>query len=89
MAIKLDSAKYKTQALNALFKLAGYYNDIKKDKEAAIASMDKVLAFDPTNADAIRIKEILTKPPAKTPAAKPKSKTTSSKKSSSSSSGGK
>jgi tetratricopeptide (TPR) repeat protein len=89
MAIKLDSAKYKTQALNALFKLAGYYNDIKKDKEAAIASMDKVLAFDPTNADAIRIKEILTRPPAKTPAAKPKPKTTSSQKKSGSSSGAK
>lgn len=85
MAIKLDSTKYKTQALNALFKLAGYYNDIKKDKDAAIASMDKVLAFDPTNADAIRIKEILTRPPAKAPAAKPKPKTTSAKTSSSSS----
>ena len=85
MAIKIDSGKYKSQALNALFKLAGYYNDIKKDKDAAIASMDKVLAFDPTNADAIRIKEILTRPPAKTPAAKPKPKTTSSKSSGSSS----
>jgi tetratricopeptide (TPR) repeat protein len=82
MAIQLDSAKYKTQALNALFKLAGYYNDIKKDKDAAIASMNKVLAFDPTNADAIRIKEILTRPPAKTPAPKPKPKTTSSQKTS-------
>jgi tetratricopeptide (TPR) repeat protein len=81
MAIQLDSAKYKTQALNALFKLAGYYNDIKKDKDAAIASMDKVLAFDPTNADAIRIKEILTRPPARAPATKPKPKATSTKKS--------
>jgi tetratricopeptide (TPR) repeat protein len=81
MAIQLDSAKYKTQALNALFKLAGYYNDIKKDKDAAIASMDKVLAFDPTNADAIRIKEILSRPPARAPATKPKPKTTGSQKS--------
>jgi tetratricopeptide (TPR) repeat protein len=79
MAIQLDSAKYKTQALNALFKLAGYYNDIKKDKEAAIASMDKVLAFDPTNADAIRIKEILSRPPARAPTTKPKPKSTGSK----------
>lgn len=81
MAIQLDSTKYKTQALNALFKLAGYYNDIKKDKDAAIASIDRVLVIDPTNADAVRIKDILTRPPAKTPATKPKPKSSTTKSS--------
>jgi tetratricopeptide (TPR) repeat protein len=83
-AVELDSAgKFKAQAIAANFYLVQYYNDIAKNKDTAIAYLDKVLAIDPTNADAIRVKEILTKP-AKQPAAKPKattgSKSTGSKK---------
>lgn len=74
MSIQLDSGKYKSQALNSLFKLAGYYNDIKKDKDAALGAIDRVLVIDPANADAIRIKEILTRPAARPPASKPKPK---------------
>lgn len=69
-ALQIDSAKYKTQAIQANFYLVQYYNDIKKDKTAAISYLDKVLEIDPTNPDAIRIKEILTRAPR--PAPKPK-----------------
>ena len=50
---------------------------VAKDKETAISYLDKVLAIEPENADALRIKEILTKVPKKEPAAKPKSSKTS------------
>ena len=72
MAIKIDSVKFKTQAISSHFYLVQYYNDIKKDKASAISHLDQVLAIDPTNADAIRIKEILNRPPARQPATKPK-----------------
>lgn len=72
MAIKIDSVKFKTQAISSHFYLVQYYNDIKKDKASAINHLDQVLAIDPTNADAIRIKEILNRPPARQPATKPK-----------------
>lgn len=71
-ALTLDSGKFKSQSIAANFYLVQYYNDIKKDKESAITYLDKVLEVDPANADAIRVKEILTKP-VKQPAAKPKS----------------
>lgn len=67
-ARELDSVKYKGQAVMAYFYLASYHNDIKKDKASAIKYLDKVLAVDPTNADATRFKDILNKP-AKKPAA--------------------
>ena len=72
-AIELDSAgKFKSQAIAANFYLVSYYNDIAKDKQTAIAYVDKVLQIDPANADGMRIKEILSKP-AKKQAAEPKS----------------
>src|SRR5450432_2145860 len=43
-----DSAKYKSQVVGAYFYLAGYYNDVKKDKPKAIDYMKKVLEVDPT-----------------------------------------
>jgi tetratricopeptide (TPR) repeat protein len=67
-----DSAKYKSQVVGAYFYLAGYYNDVKKDKPKAIEYMQKVLEVDPTNTSAQKVLEVLTKP-AKQPAAKPKS----------------
>lgn len=80
-AITLDSGKFKSQSIAANFYLVQYYNDIKKDKESALTYLDKVLEVDPANADALRVKEILTR---KQPAAKPKSssatKSTSKKK---------
>lgn len=73
-ALALDSGKFKSQSIAANFYLVQYYNDIKKDKESALAYLDKVLQVDPANADALRVKEILSKA-AKQPASKPKSNT--------------
>ncbi|HEY4206713.1 MAG TPA: tetratricopeptide repeat protein [Puia sp.] len=64
-----DSTKYKSQAIIAYSQNAGYYNNIKKDKETAIVYLNKILEIDPSNADAKRFIEILTrKPPARQPA---------------------
>jgi tetratricopeptide (TPR) repeat protein len=52
MSRKLDSVKYKAQAIKAYFTLAQYYNDIKKDKLTAISNLKKVLEVDPANANA-------------------------------------
>ena len=43
MATKIDSIKYKPTIIQTYFYLAGYYNDIKKDKQAAIDAFNKVL----------------------------------------------
>jgi tetratricopeptide (TPR) repeat protein len=67
-----DSAKYKSQVVGACFYLAGYYNDVKKDKSKAIEWMQKVLEVDPTNTSAQKVLEVLTRP-AKQPASKAKS----------------
>lgn len=74
-----DSSKYKTQTIGAYFYLAGYYNDVKKDKPKAIEYMQKVLEVDPTNESAKKVIEILTKPP-KQPAQKSKGGTSQSGK---------
>ncbi len=66
----LDSVKYKAQILSSYYYLIQYYNDVKKDKETAIMYTNKGLETDPTNADLARIKEILSKPPAKQPVQK-------------------
>ncbi len=75
-ARSIDSVRYKSQALSSYFFLVQYYNDVAKDKASAILYINKALEVDPTNADAIRIKEILSKAPAARPAAKPKTGTT-------------
>jgi Flp pilus assembly protein TadD len=61
MSMKLDSAKYMGQAKNSLFKLATNANDFKKDQKAALAYINQILAFDPADPNAIKIKEILEK----------------------------
>jgi tetratricopeptide (TPR) repeat protein len=66
-----DSIKYKSQILISYFFLAQYYNDIKKDKQTAIAYLQKVLEVDPTNPNASKFITILSRP-AKQAAAKPK-----------------
>lgn len=80
MAMTIDSTKYKRQAIDARFKLVVYYNDVKKDKPAAIAELDKILAIDPANPNAINIKDILTRAPAPKQPAAPKPKTTGATK---------
>ena len=66
-----DSIKYKATILTSYFALAQYYNNIKKDKQAAMVYLQKVLEVDPTNTPASQYLEVLRKP-ARQPAAKPK-----------------
>jgi len=81
MSLSLDSVKYKGQAKNAYFKLATYANDVQKDPKAARAYIEKILVFDPSDPNAINIKNILdkainkpAKPATTTPAKKPATK---------------
>ena len=77
--------KYKATLLSAHSYLAGYYANVAKQKDSAIASLEKILELDPTNADAQNYITILKKPaPApRTPAQKTtpaKSSATTNKK---------
>lgn len=45
-----DKVRFKSQGVAAAGYLAGYYNNIKKDKETAVTYLKKGLEFDPTNA---------------------------------------
>ncbi len=74
-----DSIKYKSQIIESYIYLAQYNNDIKKDKPAAISWLQKVLEVDPTNPTAPQFLKILTAPPPKQPAAKPKTAKTGTK----------
>jgi tetratricopeptide (TPR) repeat protein len=66
-----DSIKFKKYAIDSYSLLAFYYNNTKKDKTNAIAYLGKILEVDPTNADAKRYIDLLSRPP-KQAAAKPK-----------------
>jgi tetratricopeptide (TPR) repeat protein len=67
-----DSVKYKGQILTSYFFLAQYYNDIKKEKSTAVGYLEKVLEVDPTNQTASKFIKILTAPPPRQAAAKPR-----------------
>jgi hypothetical protein len=67
-----DSTKYKNYITTSYFYLVAYYNDVKKDKDMAVGYLRKVLEVDPTNATAQKYLAILTAPPRRAPAAKPK-----------------
>lgn len=60
-----DKVKNKTTLVTAYGYVAGYHANIKKDFATAIQYIDKLIAVDPTNADAIKNKEILQKALAK------------------------
>jgi len=70
-----DQERFKSMGVQAILPLAGYYNNVKKDKETAIAYLQRGLALDPENANFQNTLKIL-QPPAKTatPAA-PKAQT--------------
>ena len=74
MSIKLDSSKYKAQAVSAWTYLTTYYNDAKKDSKTALTYVEKILQVDPTNQFANAAKPILQKASSKpaTPAQQPK-----------------
>lgn len=61
MALSLDAAKYKGQAVSSYFYLVQYHNDIKKDPAKALEYIEKVLAVDPANETAVKIRDILSK----------------------------
>lgn len=71
-AKRIDSVKYKAQVVESLFVLAGYQNDVKKDRDSAVYWLRKVLEVDPENKTAGGIIEKLTTPRTTTPATKPK-----------------
>ena len=84
---KTDSVKYKGLILESYFYLAQYANNVKKDKETAIAWLQKVLDMDPTNATAKQYIDALSKKPAPAkpqPATKPKASATTTRPSSAS-----
>ena len=60
-----DKVRFKGQGVQAAGYLAGYYNNIKKDKAKAIEFLEKGLEFDPNNDGFIKNLEILRRPPAK------------------------
>ena len=70
--------KYKSTLLSAHSYLAGYYANVAKDKDSAVASLNKILELDPGNADAKKYVDALlakpaprqTAPATKTPATK-------------------
>lgn len=77
-----DKVRFKSQGTRAATNLAIYSFNIKNDKAAALAFADRGLAFDPTNANLLRVKEVASAkpaPPAKTPPAKTPAKPTGSK----------
>ena len=49
---RIDSVKYKNQIIQAYGVLASYHNNVKKDKAAAIAWLQKILDIDPSNTSA-------------------------------------
>lgn len=67
-----DSIKYKPQLIYCYKYFVAYNANIKKDKPAALAFIDKILALDPNDAEALGNKEALLKAPKTQPAAKPK-----------------
>jgi len=66
-----DKVRFKVQGVQSVSYLSIYYANVKKDKATAIATLERGLAFDPTNPDFLRNKEALQKAnQPKTPAGK-------------------
>ena len=64
-----DSIKYKRYVVESYSQLAGYYNNVKKDKETAIFYLDQWIAVDPADPNPRKFKELLNRKPAPRPAA--------------------
>ena len=58
-----DSNKYKRYVVESYSQLAGYYNNVKKDKETAIFWLDQWIAVDPVDPNPRKFKEILSRKP--------------------------
>jgi tetratricopeptide (TPR) repeat protein len=73
-----DKVRFRSQGVNSSLYLAGYTNNIKKDKEAAIAYLKRGLEFDPANAALNNTLKVLTSAPAARPTTPAKTKTSTS-----------
>lgn len=58
----VDSVKYKPQVIGSYKYFVAYYANVKKDNAKAIEYCDKILALDPTDADALNNKTALQAP---------------------------
>jgi len=68
-----DSSLYLRYVVDMYSRLAFYYNNTKNDKQQAVYWLRKILEVEPSNADAQKYIELLTRPPRRVaPAAKPK-----------------
>ena len=70
----VDSVKYKPQLTGSYKYFVAYYANVKKDNATAIAYCDKILALDPTDADALNNKQALKTPAKQAKAASPSKK---------------
>ncbi len=75
-----DKERFKNMGFQAAGYLAGYYNNVKGEKDTAITYLQKALEFDPTNTAIQKNIQILQKPAQKStpPAKKPASGTKTS-----------
>jgi len=73
-----DKLRFKSQGVRAATTLAIYSFNIKNDKTAAVAFADRGLAFDPTNANLLRVKDVANAKPQAPPKTPAKSNTNSS-----------
>jgi len=65
-----DTVKYKQQLIGSYKYFVPYYVNIKRDKQLALDYCDKILALDPTDAQALSNKEVISKLNLKPAAAK-------------------
>jgi tetratricopeptide (TPR) repeat protein len=73
-ARRIDSVKFKSALVESYGILAGYENNVKKNKDSAIYFLEKILEIDPANKTAPQFLEALKKPAGRpaSPATKPK-----------------
>lgn len=73
-----NKERFKAQGVEASGYLAGYHNNIKKDKETAVVFLKRALEFDPTNAAIQKNIEVLSKVQPAPKSTAPKTKTSTS-----------
>jgi hypothetical protein len=63
-----DATRFKAMGVQSILPLAGYYNNVKKDKETAVAYLQRGLALDPSNANFQNTLKVLQAPAKASPA---------------------
>lgn len=74
-----DKTRYKSQGIRAALYLAGYYNNVRSNRDSAYTYVLKGLEFDSTNQQLRQIKDIFDKQPAKGTGQKPAPKAVGNK----------